>query len=582
MKIMEVVGTKLGERGKGMRNPQWKPWQVVLGVLLSFAAWNGLVAASVVSAQSEGDLAKGKKLYIERCAHCHGDGGDGVGSATDYVFPKPRDFTSGVYKFRSRHETEDGNTISSDSDIYRSICEGLHGSSMPGWCGFFTDKQVWQLVHYIKTFAEVFTEDKPGEPIDYGGEISSSPESIAKGKEAFEKDFECYTCHGMAGRGNGPRAIEGLEDDWGHRAWPANLTQPWTYRGGMSRKDIFRNVVMGIGGTPMPPFADPDPLAEAKTIEDEDERKEEEASARELRDKLWHVVNYVESLWTVAEEPQVKSVLLAKKIEGALPLSPDDVAWDEVPQNYYPIVGQVVEGKRLFTPTIIGMGMKALHNGKEVAFRLTWDDRTESESGESNSGKAYVDAAALQFPSTPLEGSEKPYFLMGDSSKPVDLWYWRNDTKKTVKLQTKGYKTFNSNAPRDDGNSGRVVGLGVVDDGQYRVVMSRALQTKDSENEMQFAVGTFVQFSLTTWDGSNGETGGDQRGVSAWYNLYLEPEASKAPLYLMAIGIVFGLVIEFSALYVIKQNGADDHASSASGAAASQAQNDTASETGGV
>ncbi len=555
-----------------MRRPRWTPWWLRVVGLASLVVWGSL--AGPVYAQSESDLATGKKLYDERCAHCHGIEGDGQGSATEYVSPTPRDFTSGVYKFRTRHETEDGNVLASDDDIYRSICEGLHGSSMPGWCGFFTDDEVWTLVHYIKTFGEIFTEDKPGQLIDYSGEIPFSEESVAKGKEYFVKDFECHTCHGMVGRGNGKQALDGLEDDWGQRIWPANLTRPWTYRGGQSRKDIFRNVVMGISGTPMPAFADPDPLAEARTIEDADERKEEEASARELREKLWHVVNYVQSLWTHPSEPQPKAALVATRVSGPLPVGPDDAAWSEVPSNYYPVVGQVVEGDRLFAPLVVGVDVQAMHNDAEVVFRLVWDDRTESKPGESDDGKVYADAIAMQFPSKPADGPAKPYFLMGDSSNPTDLWYWRSDTKAATLVKTTGYKSF---APSEE--TGGIESQGLVDDGQYRVVMRRSLTTANADSEVQLQVGGFFPFSLTTWDGSNGETGGDKRAVMAWYNVYLEPEASKAPMYLMAVGIVFGLVVQFSALYVTKKSDAESQTSGADGAAGGQASGGTSSET---
>ena len=70
---------------------------------------------------------------------------------------------------------------------------------------------------------------------------------------------------------------------------------------------------------------------------------------------------------------------------------------------------------------------------------------------------------------------------------------------------------------------------------------------------MQFRVGTFLPFSMTTWDGSNGEQGGGKRTVTAWYNLYLEPEPSKAPIYLWLVGIVVGVVLQFSAFYVTRQ-----------------------------
>jgi DMSO reductase family type II enzyme heme b subunit len=380
--------------------------------------------------------------------------------------------------------------------------------------------------------------------------VAFSLASVAKGKEMFEQTFECYTCHGMAGRGNGQQALDGLEDDWGHRIWPANLTKPWTYRGGHGRRDIFRNIVLGITGTPMPAFSDPDPFADLATTTDPDEKKDLEAQARELRENIWHTVNYVQSLWTYGEEPQAKAVLTAKLIDGPVPTSPDAAEWQGVPVNYYPVVGQVIEDPRLFTPMVVGVEIQAVHNGKEIAFRLVWDDRTESQPGTEGDTETFADAIALQFPSQPRTGSERPYFLMGDASHPTDLWYWHNQALDKVALvQTTGYKSF---ALGD--NPGGVTAQGVIDHGQYRVVMHRTLQSKNAEKEMQFAVGAFMPFTVTVWDGSNGEHDGGKRTVSAWYNLYLETEPSKAPMYLLVAGLVFGVVIQFSALYITRKN----------------------------
>jgi DMSO reductase family type II enzyme heme b subunit len=291
-------------------------------------------------------------------------------------------------------------------------------------------------------------------------------------------------------------------------------------------------------------------MAYARQLEDRDERQEEEASARQLRENMWHVVNYVQSLWTYPAEPEAKSVLTAKRVADSLPLNPDDEAWKQVPANYYPLAGQVIEGRRLFTPMVVGIEVQALHNGKEIAFRLVWDDRTESKPGGVERGEeTYADAVALQFSSQPLAGMEKPYFLMGDASHPTDLWYWRNATGTTVLVQTTGYKTFQPGE-----NPGGIESQGRADNGQYRVVIKRALHTANADQEVQFAEGSFIPISMTVWDGSNGERDGDRRTVTAWYNLYLEPEPSKAPIYLTLVGIAVGLVIEFSALYVTRKN----------------------------
>ena len=496
------------------------------------------------------DSDPGKQLYMDRCQHCHGESGDGKGVSAAVVYPKPRDFTSGIYKFRTHHETVNGNKMPGDEDIFRSINDGLHGTSMPGWSGFYNKQQMAQLVSYIKTFAPVFKEDKAGAALDFSGEIPASPASIAKGKEHFEKTFECHTCHGTAGRGNGQQALDGLKDDWGERIWPANLTQPWTYRGGHNRRDMFRNIALGITGTPMPAFADPDPMASARQATDPQRKKDAEALAREVREDIWHTVNYVQSLWTYPEEPEAKSVLTAKLVDGPLPVGPDDPAWKQVDLNYYPLSGQVIEEPRLFTPMIVGVEVQAVHNGKEIAFRVVWDDRTESKPGGSGETETFIDAMALQFPAKLLEGSERPYFLMGDSKRPAALWYWRNDSPdKAVLVQTTGSKSFQ---PGD--NPGGLRAQGVVDNGQYRVVLQRTLRTKNAGHEIQFEVGKFLPFSATTWDGSNGEQGGGKRTVMAWYNLYLEPEPSKAPMYLWGIGIVVGVILQFSAYYVTRKN----------------------------
>ena len=84
-----------------------------------------LVAAAPAWAQ-RGDPQAGKAVYDRRCALCHGVEGDGKGAAADLLDPRPRDFTTGVYKIRST-----ANRVPSDQDLFRIITDGMPGTSMP-------------------------------------------------------------------------------------------------------------------------------------------------------------------------------------------------------------------------------------------------------------------------------------------------------------------------------------------------------------------------------------------------------------------------------------------------------------------
>ena len=71
--------------------------------------------ASVVLAQSE--IKVGEKIYLENCVACHGQKGDGKGPEAGRLKTKPRDFTTGNYKFRS---TPSG-SLPPDNDIFRTV-----------------------------------------------------------------------------------------------------------------------------------------------------------------------------------------------------------------------------------------------------------------------------------------------------------------------------------------------------------------------------------------------------------------------------------------------------------------------------
>ncbi|MCK5425633.1 MAG: c-type cytochrome, partial [Emcibacter sp.] len=177
--------------------------------------------SKVVTGIKDGVMASrkgqtGMALYQHRCAACHGEDGFGDGAAADYLYPKPRDFSLGLFKYKS----SPGSLPPRDEDLIKVIKHGLDGTGMPGWDSILSDDQIKSLVPVLKFFdtaatwapdeAEDEDFDDEGrylktdfltitdiEPVD--GQIAYSSESVAEGRATFEK--VCGECHGKQGRG---------------------------------------------------------------------------------------------------------------------------------------------------------------------------------------------------------------------------------------------------------------------------------------------------------------------------------------------------------------------------------------------
>ena len=52
------------------------------------------------------------------------------------------------------------------------------------------------------------------------------------------------------------RVTTTFEDDWKQAIAAADLTEPWTFRGGGTSRDVYLRLRAGMSGTPMPSFAD--------------------------------------------------------------------------------------------------------------------------------------------------------------------------------------------------------------------------------------------------------------------------------------------------------------------------------------
>lgn len=187
--------------------------------------------------------------YRRYCMVCHGPMGDGNGESGQWLDPKPRDFTLGVFKCRS---TPTG-TLPTDQDLYDTIARGLDRSNMPPW-NTFTKQQRADLVAWIKHYSPRWQTEKPGEAIKIPAEPEVTAERVKAGQEVFNR-VQCWKCHGVEGKANGPSAST-LQDDLSRPILPYNFAEGGRFKCGTSDADLFRIFMTGLDGTPMPSFAD--------------------------------------------------------------------------------------------------------------------------------------------------------------------------------------------------------------------------------------------------------------------------------------------------------------------------------------
>ncbi len=481
-------------------------------------------------------IEAGKKLYERRCMPCHGEHGAGDGPAADVMDPRPRDFTKGLFKIRSTAHNE----LPTDADLYRTISRGIPGSGMPAWKRLLSEDERLQVIAYVKTFSDKFKDAPPPKMIPMGAEPPSSPELIKKGKELFTGKAACFTCHGMTGHGNGPIAPFTM-DAWSNPLYPRNLTKSWQYKGGNDTKDIFLRISGSLNGTPMPSFL--------------------ESLSEEER---WSIAQYVKSLQR--PKPEGREVIIgSKQVKGELPIDPAAPIWDGVEVTDVMMSGQVHVPPRNQSPTVDLVQVQSIYNDKEIAFRMTWDDRTENRAHQDNEQtlkmetpdftatypvlypplvrlKNLRDSMALQFPVRQPQGPEKPHFFLGDTGKPVNLWQWKADGDTVEELNAKGYKTPAAKQPEA---SQQAAGKGVFTDGVWRVVIKRPLTTPDTANDVQFVSGgQLIPVAVHVWDGANGETG-LRRTISSWYFVVLKTGVPPSVYVSSVVAIVLAAGVEW-------------------------------------
>jgi mono/diheme cytochrome c family protein len=190
----------------------------------------------------------GGAWYGQLCTPCHGPHGDGNGPRANQLSPRPRDFTKGVYEFRSTATA----ALPTDEDLWKVVSNGIHGTAMVPWITF-SEYDRWALVAYVETFSPRFAHDARPPALEMTTPPPETPQLFAQGRRLYG-DAGCVECHGVAGLGDGPSSPT-LADATGLPIRPTDFSTG-IFRRGSRRQDIFLTVRTGLDGTPMPSYAD--------------------------------------------------------------------------------------------------------------------------------------------------------------------------------------------------------------------------------------------------------------------------------------------------------------------------------------
>jgi cytochrome c oxidase cbb3-type subunit 2 len=266
---------------------------LVAGGLLVVALGAGFaLKAERLSDQAATD--RGRQVYLDNCAACHGTRGDGRGMAAHMFRTPPRDLRSGLFAFRS---TPSG-TLPTDTDLLRRLEAGIRTTAMISH-RHLSEVDRRAVVAYVKTLSPRFAAEGSGHPIAIPPEPQITPELVRRGARVYE-DAECGKCHGPQGRGNGPSAPD-LKDQGGRPIGPTDLTR-LPYKRGQEPEELYKTIATGLDGTPMPSFGD-----------------------SLMPDDIWALVAYLRSLppasaWANLDAPvgEERAGIMVERMHGTL------------------------------------------------------------------------------------------------------------------------------------------------------------------------------------------------------------------------------------------------------------------------
>jgi DMSO reductase family type II enzyme heme b subunit len=494
------------------------------------------------------DLARAGELFTRQCAACHGPTGEGNGLGAYLLSPLPRDFTSGRFRLVS---TQNG--VPTDEDVVATLRRGMPGSAMPpfDWMG---ENDLRSLAAYVRKLAidgkarkllaqaeedqeDLSTDEarkiatdlmQPGAPIEIGSPAPADAAGMQEGRRVFLKT--CALCHGIDGKGRG---VKDQTNEDGTPTQPRDFTAG-VFKGGSSQADIVMRLRAGMSGSPMPAMSFDDPS------------------------QAWAVAAVVESMVEPGAQERVaqsRHTIHVRRVPGELPRDPADAAWNQAEPVWLAVAPLWWRDER-----IEGFVLRALHDGREIALRLSWEDQIKDD--EILGQQTFADAAALQLSAQ----ADPPIFTMGAKGEPVNIWQWkaawerdlarvrdvadyRTETpsdayghvaakdeamyltaravgnsqavgERTVAgavLTAEGFGTLAPLAVPSDGFSTK----GTWADGFWDVTFTRSMKPRDRA-EVAMEPGTRVYLAGALYDGAHKDRNG-QKSVTVWHVLEIEP-----------------------------------------------------------
>lgn len=209
----------------------------------------GAIAAQQAQPDSAADLQLGRKVYAEACLECHGTEGHGDGPKARKLGFHPRKLSLGSFKCRC---TASGD-LPTDDDLYRVVTRGMSGTPMQPHEKTLSETERRAVVQYIKTLTPGFASAPTLRCIRLApSPVQPAANTIAEGEQIY-RVLECWKCHGKTGKGDGPVAA-GLKDDWGNPIRAYNFTVMKRFKCGVEDADIYRTLLTGMNGSPMPSY----------------------------------------------------------------------------------------------------------------------------------------------------------------------------------------------------------------------------------------------------------------------------------------------------------------------------------------